>query len=170
MNINIIEKIIIPIFTLFASFLLARYTARHEVKKNIETTIFEKQKDLYIRFLTILCELENNPFLQFDGHTLKKIDALQAEFCIFASEKCNKDFSELRSTFAEILSKYSEAFGDGERQAELAFYAQQNNYEVAVNMQEEFDAYKMKHKIDDLELKKKLTLIRKDIRKSLGIK
>ncbi len=142
------------------SVLVAFFTAKLTVKSFIHKNLFNRQKDLYVNFLKVLLKIEKSPDLQFCSKTISELESIQAEFGIFASKKCNKDFLSILKKLRELHGNY---VADKDPNEEELFYSD------TIAAVESDERYKDEHKIMNVELQKTIDKAVKHIRKSLKI-
>lgn len=76
------------IFPIIITYVTAKFALRDYKNK----MVFERQKELYLKFLNILFLLKREPYQQFSGKMLSVLENMQSEFSIYASKKCRKDY------------------------------------------------------------------------------
>ena len=96
------STLIIPLVSIIGSFLTVLFTVRCNFKNHINESVFEKQKELYVKFLNLLMNIKNNPYLQFEKETLDSLEKIKAEFMIYANSKCQVVFFQITELLQEI--------------------------------------------------------------------
>lgn len=154
------------IVSIIISSIVAFITAKLEYKKHIDTIVFERRQELYISFFEILLSLKQNPFNQFSPVTIQKLNSIQTEFRLFGEQKCIDSFLFIQKELNRINRDYQYK---QEIEQEENDIRQMNDDLAYYEIQEEWNNYKMKHKIDDSMLLQQIDIACKKIRKSLRI-
>lgn len=166
---EIFSSLIIPLVSIIGSFLTVFFTVRCNFKNHINESAFEKRKELYVKFLNLLINIKSNPYLQFEKETLDYLEKIKAEFMIYATPKCQQDFSQISELLQEIQCKY-----ENERKNETAI--EEDNLRIEADstavfdIQAEDEHYKDENKILDKRLNELSNFSLVHIKKSLGIR
>lgn len=166
---EIFSTLIIPLVSIIGSFLTVLFTVRCNFKNHINESVFEKQKELYAKFLNLLINIKRNPYLQFEKDTLDSLEEIQAEFMIYANLKCQQDFSQITEILQEIQCNYKR-----ERKNEIAI--EEDNLRIeedptaVFDIQAEDQHYKDENKILDKRLNDLINLSLTHIKKNLRIR
>lgn len=159
---------IISIVAIITSFLTTFFNILWNFKVHIKENIFERQNDLYIRYLNLLLSIKRNPYLQFEEKTLHNFENMQSEFFIYAEKECRNGFSEILKNLQKIQNDYK-----NDRKNETAIDEDNMRIEadntVVFDIQAEDEHYKDMHKIPDNQMRLKIESAIKNIKKSLGI-
>ena len=163
------STLIIPLVSIIGSFLTVLFTVRCNFKNHINESVFEKQKELYVKFLNLLMNIKNNPYLQFEKETLDSLEKIKAEFMIYANSKCQVVFFQITELLQEIQRKY-----ENERKNETAI--EEDNLRIeedptaVFDIQAEDEHYKDENKILDKRLNELINISLIRIKKNLGIR
>ena len=159
---------IISIVAIVTSFLTTFFNILWNFKTHIKENVFERQNDLYIRFLNLLLSIKRNPYLQFEEKTLYNFEKMQSEFFIYADKECRNDFSDIQNSIKKIQTDYK-----NDRKNETAIDEDDIRIEAdntaVFDIQAEDEHYKDMHKIPDNQMKLKIETAISHIKKSLGI-
>lgn len=154
---SVLPEVFTFLISVFSSLVVAYFTVVLNLKNHIKTVFFEKQQAVYIKFIDLLLSIKQNPFLQFNHSTINKLQEIQAEYAIFADKKCLVDFLEIQKKITELWEQYK--FDNELLQDDVVD-------KTPDERQERFEEYKQEHKIDDSELKEKIEIACKHMKKS----
>ncbi len=147
-------------FPAFIAYITAKLTLQNYKSK----AVFKRQKKLYLKFLDVLFLLKKEPFQQFSEKTMSNLETMQAEFSIYASKKCRKDFSKVTEKIRKMHDDFLENRDPNEDEIV------DGDLTSAISLQESYDSYKDKHKMEIAELENQIYKATKNIQKSLGIR
>ena len=145
-------------------FLFAYVTAKFALRDYKHKKVFDRQKELYLKFLNILFLLKREPYQQFSDKMLSVLENMQSEFSIYASKKCRKDYYNFLDRIQKLHDDYlknkdpnEDEIIDGDLISDISF-------------QESYNYFKEKNQIGICEFNKLSEKAINHIQKSLKIR